>query len=400
MNNILIKYAYIVLTFLLITVFSNCADGNENGNPSITAGKSQSIKHTNVYSEEGRFAGWPANNGIWNWGDEILVGFVEAAHRETEGFHTYDRETARNKYARSLDGGLTWDIVDAYDIGQTGQAFDNNLSDDEAEDPVNLEEPIEDFTNPDFIITWMRDNYHNGPSIFYYSNDRGHQWHGPYNFPDLGTDGIGTRTDYIIDGPKELRTFVNVAKTDGREGRVAHLRTNDGGINWELVSWIGDEPEGFDIMPSTIRISETELLTVMRSRDINPQRNFLKAFRSTDNGNSWEEEPNPSFDTGNGGSPPALLRMEDGRLALAYIFRSNFGSRVHLRFSEDDGKTWSNEITVRSNDGATRDVGYPRMVQRADGNLVIIYYWNHAALEDAAPYRYIAASIVNPSRYE
>src|SRR5690625_6353421 len=74
----------------------------------------------------------------------------------------------------------------------------------------------------------------------------------------------------------------------------------------------------------------------------------------------------PSYETGNGGTPPALVLMKDGRLALAYIYRSNFGSRVHLRLSDDQGKTWSNEITVRSGDHATRDVGYPRMVQRED----------------------------------
>lgn len=388
----------ILLLCLTIGFSVSCAE-NKFSESSVYEKADYTIQHIIVYQKDGRFAGWPANNGAWNWGDEILVGFVEAAHHETEGFHTYDRETTRNKYARSLDGGLTWSIVDAYDVGQTGWAFDNNLSDDEAEEPTTLDNPIEDFTNPDFIITWMRDNYHNGPSIFYYSNDRGHQWSGPYHFPDLDTDGIGTRTDYIINGSQELRTFVNVAKENGREGRVAHVKTTDGGVNWELVSWIGNEPDGFDIMPSTVRLSENVIYTVMRSRELEPQRNFLKAFRSEDNGETWQEEPNPSFDTGNGGSPPALVHMKDGRLALAYIFRSNFGSRVHLRFSEDNGKTWGNEITVRSGDKATRDVGYPRMVQRTDGKLVIMYYWNHAADEEAKPYRYIAASIIDPSRY-
>ena len=33
------------------------------------------VRHVVVYREEGRFAGWPANHGIWAWGDEILVGF-------------------------------------------------------------------------------------------------------------------------------------------------------------------------------------------------------------------------------------------------------------------------------------------------------------------------------------
>jgi hypothetical protein len=30
-----------------------------------------------VYREPDRFGEWPANNGIWVWGDEIVVGFMQ-----------------------------------------------------------------------------------------------------------------------------------------------------------------------------------------------------------------------------------------------------------------------------------------------------------------------------------
>ena len=32
-------------------------------------------QHVMVYHQPGRFGGWPANHGIWSWGNEILVGF-------------------------------------------------------------------------------------------------------------------------------------------------------------------------------------------------------------------------------------------------------------------------------------------------------------------------------------
>jgi hypothetical protein len=32
-------------------------------------------QHVMVYSETGKFCAWPANEGIWSWGSEILVGF-------------------------------------------------------------------------------------------------------------------------------------------------------------------------------------------------------------------------------------------------------------------------------------------------------------------------------------
>jgi len=394
MEKILFKYRLFPLVLSIGFFCFACNDHTEKrakSNDDI-----ESIKHLKVYSQDGRFAGWPANNAIWNWGDEILVGFVEAKHYETEGFHTYNRETARNKYARSLDGGETWVIEDAYELGQTGWAFDNNLPDELAEEPKILEESIEDFTNPDFLITWMRYNFHNGPSIFYYSNNRGHEWNGPYRFPDLDTPGIGTRTDYIVEGPQELSAFMNTAKENGREGRLVYTRTTDGGMTWELVSWLGDEePEGFEIMPSTVRLSPTEIFSTLRARDMNPRRDYMKAYRSVDNGQTWNEETEPVFDTGAGGSPPALLQMDDGRLALAYAYRSRYGSRICLRISDDNGQTWSHEIPIRTGDMANADIGYPRMVQREDGKLLIIYYWNHAANPKAKPYRYIAASIID-----
>ena len=30
------------------------------------------LSHTVVYRESGRFGGWPANHGIWIWGNEIV----------------------------------------------------------------------------------------------------------------------------------------------------------------------------------------------------------------------------------------------------------------------------------------------------------------------------------------
>jgi len=395
MNNKFLKNRVPLLALPLVFIFFACA----NHNDTTVQIADDSIQHLKVYHKEGRFAGWPANNAAWNWGDEILVGFVEAEHLTTDGFHTYNRDSARNKYARSMDGGETWKIEDAYDLGQTGWAFDNNLPEDKADEPVILEEPIEDFTNPDFIITWLRYNYHDGPSIFYYSNDRGQKWYGPYKFPNLDTYGIGTRTDYLVNGPQNLSAFHNAAKENGREGRVLHARTSDGGVTWERVSWLGPEPDGFEIMPSTVRLSDSEILTVMRVRETNPVRDYVKAYRSYDNGETWEVGTAPVNDTGHYGAPPALLMLEDGRLAVAYAFRSMYGSRIAMRLSSDNGHTWSHEIPIRTCDRANADIGYPRMVQREDGKLVIVYYWNHAAQEGEAPYRYIAASIVDPGRY-
>ena len=33
------------------------------------------VKNLTVIKEKNRFAGWPANHGIWSWGNEIVIGF-------------------------------------------------------------------------------------------------------------------------------------------------------------------------------------------------------------------------------------------------------------------------------------------------------------------------------------
>lgn len=351
------------------------------------------VQHERVFYEEGRFGGWPANLGIWSWGDEILVGFVEARYHDDGGFHTYDQSSARDKFARSQDGGLTWTVEDAYERGQTAWRYNNRLDDDEAEPPVDLADAI-DFTDPDFALTFLRQTNHTGPSHFYYSYSRGEQWRGAYALPNLDTPGIATRTDYIVDGPRELLAFFTVAKRNEREGRVMAARTTDGGQSWERVAWVGSEPEGFEIMPSSVRLSSSDILTVVRRREASGQ-DLLSSYRSQDNGRTWQRLDNPVEDTGNGGSPPALVKLQDGRLALAYVVRSDEGSRLCVRFSADEGDTWGEEIVVRD-DGANSDAGYPRMVQRPDGKLVVVYYWNHALQDEEAPWRYIAATIFDP----
>jgi hypothetical protein len=231
------------------------------------------IKHGIVYYGDGRYAAWPANNGLWSWGNEILVGFSEGKYDEkTPGLHPLDRASASGKFARSRDGGITWTIEDAFKRGQATM----ETADNKADSVTILTENIDDFTNPDFILTFRS-------SHFYYSNNRGKTWMGPFELPNLGTAGYNARTDYVVDGKQQLGAFLTVDKSNGREGRVLYARTDDGALHWELVSWIGPEHEGFDIIPSSVRLSPTELITTIRVRTVYGL-DKITAYTSSDNG--------------------------------------------------------------------------------------------------------------------
>lgn len=89
-----------------------------------------------------------------------------------------------------------------------------------------------------------------------------------------------------------------------------------------------------------------------------------------------------------------MLKLKDGRLAITYGYRSDpYGIRARL--SGDDGQTWGREIILRD-DGGCWDLGYPRTVQRPDGKLVTVYYFNDHEDQE----RYIAATIWDPSRIQ
>jgi hypothetical protein len=85
-----------------------------------------------------------------------------------------------------------------------------------------------------------------------------------------------------------------------------------------------------------------------------------------------------------------MIWLQDGRLAVAYSFRSA-PYAIRARSSSDDCRSWGPEIMLREDAGCW-DLGYPRTVQRADGNIVTIYYFN----DDPKSERYIAATIWKP----
>lgn len=360
------------------------------------------ISHYKVFYEEGMLGGWPANHGIWIWENEILTGFAKGYHKDLgPERHSIDRDTTElHLLARSLDGGKSWRIEDpgkksgALVVPDHG-GYHGRIRSDVALQPLRTCDEGIHFGHPDFALTARMSDIHAGLSRFWYSYDRGHHWTGPCKIPNFGTPGTAARTDYIVNDNQNAMLFVTAAKSNGREGRPMMIQTMDGGREWVFRSWIGSEPDGFSIMPASVRLPENELLVTVRRRE--GAKRFISAYLSTNNGSTWSHVNDPVEDAGIG-NPPAMIRLKDGRIGLVYGHRRDHGSSLYITFSSDSGRTWGDAIELRGGDGAGRDIGYPRMVQRADGKLVIVYYWNHSLQENAAPYRYIAATIVDPDK--
>ena len=377
---------------MFATVIALILLGRLPGEPVLTA---QDAIHAKVYYEAGRFGGWPANHGIWSWGDEILVGYSRGYYKDLGATrHHIDRLKPEEFWlARSLDGGATWTHEHPAEksfLIPRGESLHGIETPGLALPPIRtLREPM-DFMHPDYALTLRMESVHAGTSRFEYSYDRGKTWSGPYRMPDFGTRGTAARTDYIINGKRDAFIFITASKRNGREGRPLCARTTDGGMTWKLVSWIGPEPKGFAIMPSTVRISDTELLTTLRQRE--GTFRWISAWRSQDNAKTWTYENDPVEYLGEG-NPPMLNKLRDGRLCLTYGFRA-YPYSIRARLSKDNGRTWGRQIVLRD-DGVDRDIGYVRSVQRPDGKIVTIYYISDGQL---GPERYIAATIWDPNR--
>ncbi len=349
-------------------------------------GESEVIKNVIVYYEPGRFGGWPANSGAWNWGDEILVGFGKGYFEDKKDNHSINKnKPIHSALGRSLDGGETWTTEERDDLnGEGAMPCPGGIN----------------FAHPDFAMVVNR-------VYFQVSYDRGHNWSAPYKLPDLGMGlQLTSRTDYLVEDRDTCLVFLSsrekmVRTEESLQDRAFCIRLQDGGKNAEFLSWMTGEPLTVrSVMPSTVRVSETELVSVLRRRiDLNTEFrndvNWVDAYGSSDNGRFWKFLSRVAYTdtTLHNGNPPSMVRLPNGRLAVTYGYRGvPYGIRARL--SDDNGKSWGREIILRD-DGRKYDLGYPRSVVRKDGKIVTIYYFGSEKNYE----QHIAATIWNPAQF-
>ncbi len=333
-----------------------------------------SKEHVIAYAEKDRFCGWPANEGAWNWGNEILVAFVLGHYSDPPDYdpteHHYDKTKPTELVtARSLDGGESWQL-------ERPKAFSLSQKNREA---VRCPGGI-DFAHPDFAMRLRRRR-------FWVSYDRGRTWSIPYKLPTFGAVSFSTRTDYIVNGPNDCSFFFTARP------RPICARTTDGGRSIEFVSWMVPFHRARSIMPSTVRTLDRRLVTAVRQIPGEDHVSWIDTYVSSDDGRSWEflSKVADADRKHWNGNPPSMIRLKDGRLCVTYAYRAvPWG--ICAKLSRDDGRTWSDEIVLRD-DGRNWDLGYYRTKQRPDGKIVTIYYYS----TKSRPQQFIGATIWEPA---
>jgi hypothetical protein len=363
------------------------------------------VEQVTIYREPDRFAGWPANYGMWAWGNELVVGFTVSTFKVDANFHARDRsKPTQTMQARSLDGGRTWNAAPFPGRLPGGRALS---ADEHMVKGLKLEEVIEgaegpqepeggiDFTHPDFALMCARTGLEPGVvSFFYYSYDRAKTWKGPFKLPQFVYAGVAARTDYVVVSKDHCILFLTANKFDGEEGRVFSAETRDGGKTWQFLSWVGEElwDKDHGIMPASLRLRNGDILVAIRAGHGHDYT--VETYKSKDLGKSWGPMQVAVAFKDNArnhlGNPATLNQLADGRIAMTYGNR-DAPYTIDAKVSSDNGESWGETIHLRTG-GGNHDLGYPRTVAAADGTLVTAYYFN----ESAARERFIGATRWTP----
>ncbi len=202
------------------------------------------------------------------------------------------------------------------------------------------------------------------------SSDGGMHWSVTRDFPSPPDTELGRGNNFIPFGQIQIAadgalcSAVYLRRGTGRSGYL--VRSRDGGNTWN------------DVRPLNPVGNETTLLHLGSGRWLAASREFakpdssdvhLELFSSADDARTWKREMPLTLP---GQIPAHLLRLRDGRVLVTYGVRNRGNYGVHIRFSEDEGKTWGPPMRIAG--APESDCGYPSCVQLPDGQIVTAFY--------------------------
>jgi hypothetical protein len=365
------------------------------------------MEHVTVYRDPGAFAAWPFSHGLWAYPDgEVVAGFTRAPCAYGQPYdvrHDVLDPLSEQVTVRSTDGGRTWPAeslaVTASHHEHERAWFDGKMPDAPGEPP--------DWDSPDFCLTAgfsvpPRRAQHAG--YLQYSHDRGRTWSGPFALPSLGFGHVQVKPHHVVRPDGVVLLFVTVARNEtgsnalhyDRYGSrfVAVFASADRGLTWRYLSCLlTGSPDGRFVeryYGSPALLPDGRILVALRCQ-IDGANAWPELVESTDGGWSWRFVSRIA----DWGSPTDLACLRDGRVVAVYGRRTPpFGIRA--RVTEDAGRTWGPELVLRD-DGASFDLGYPRVVELPDGDVLATYYFNEADGVDCnGGLRHVAATIFTP----
>lgn len=226
-----------------------------------------------------------------------------------------------------------------------------------------------------------------------YSDDGGQAWSGLHRLPfPWGVRGGASRAPVVeLPGGRLLLPCYG-SSPDGPSCVGYLMSSDDGGSNWSFLSVIADGNKADDKFecdePFLLRLASGRLICFIRSYGGGGRGQgggLMRWCTSDDDGVTWSE----AVESQVWGFPQAAITLRDGQVVLAYGHRRDpLGVQVRLLDAECSNIDEAEPLVVRD-DGASTDLGYPTLVERRDGTVLLAYYIHHA---DGV--RHIAGSVL------
>jgi predicted neuraminidase len=133
----------------------------------------------------------------------------------------------------------------------------------------------------------------------------------------------------------------------------------------------------FGYQPALTPIDHSRALALLRD---DGSANAVTVARTEDAGETWS--PPQPLNLPNPDAGLDAIRLQDGRLLLAFNDAVNSRENLRLAMSSDEGRTWRRVATLAEEPGA--DFSYPFLMQTRSGDVQLVYTWKRAAIRHVA----------------
>ncbi|MFO8058168.1 MAG: sialidase family protein, partial [bacterium] len=149
---------------------------------------------------------------------------------------------------------------------------------------------------------------------------------------------------------------------------------SEDGHNWEHVAEVCSNPG--NIQASVVELSPGNLYATMRTGDSWFKEKRVWETRSHDGGRTWTEPEQTALPNPNAGTD--MIKMDSGKLLLAFNNSEDDRTPLSLAVSDDGGKTWE---VVKDLETAPGEYSYPSLCKEEDGSIHISYTYKRESIK-------------------
>lgn len=220
------------------------------------------------------------------------------------------------------------------------------------------------------------------PTYVTRSLDGGKSWQTPQKLHDDWSGAI--RNMIQTDDGTLVFTTMKILRNPGRHGCLTYRSTDDG-VTWQpstLIDLGGHGHHDGALEPAVVQRQDQRIWMLIRTT----MGVFFETY-SSDGARHWEKPVPTTIDAST--APPMIVRLQSGRLMLAWNRRTLEGKSDHplrggdnqwsarpasnqrqelsIAFSENEGQTWSNPVVIARSE--KKDTSYPYLFEASPGEI-------------------------------